>query len=149
MLSTWKEFEDTAESLAHLGRERLDGQICYLATTQPSGAPRVHPVTPIIGGEHLYVFMEPTSPKRRDLQTDQRYALHSSVRTNTGDGGEFLVDGTAIETDDAGERQIVTEASSYQIEERYILFRLDVDRVLFTEYEDFGPQRERWRSMAR
>ena len=148
MLSTWKDFEETSESLAQLGRERLDGQICYLATTQPSGAPRVHPVTPIIGGEHLYVFMEPTSSKRSDLNADKRYALHSSVRTNAGDGGEFLVHGTALETDDAGERKIVHEASSYTIEDRYVLFRLDVDRVLFTEYDNNGPKRERWRSLT-
>ena len=148
-MSTWKEFEEMAESLAELGRERLDGQICYLATTQPSGAPRVHPVTPIIGGDDLYVFMEPTSPKRKDLHGDKRYALHSTVRTNAGDGGEFLVDGTAIETDDAGERQLVIQASNYDIEERYVLFRLDVGRVVYTEYEDTGPQRERWRSLTK
>ena len=147
-MSTCKEFEKLAESLALLGKERLDGQICYLATIQSSGAPRVHPVTPIIGGEHLYVFMEPNSPKRRDLNADQRYALHSSVRTNAGDGGEFLVHGTALETDDAEERRTVNEASNFQIEDRYVLFRLDVDRVLFTEYEDSGPQRERWRSLT-
>jgi hypothetical protein len=49
-------------------------------------------VTPIIGGDDLYAFLEPTSPKRRDLNADKPYALHSSVRTNTGEGGEFLVD---------------------------------------------------------
>ena len=115
-----------AESLAQLGRERLDGKICYLATTQPTGAPRVHAVTPIIGCDDLYVFMEPTSPKSRDLNADKPYALHSSVRTNTGEGGEFLVDVDALETDSADERQLVIEASSYEIKERYVLFRLDV-----------------------
>ena len=101
-----------AESLAQLGRERLDGKICYLATTQLTGAPRVHPVTPIIGGDDLYAFLQPTSPKRRDLNADKPYALHSSVRTNTGEGGEFLVDVDALETDSADERQLVIEASS-------------------------------------
>jgi hypothetical protein len=149
MLSTWKEFEEMAESLAQLGRERLDGQICYLATTQPSGAPRVHPVTPIIGGDNLYVFMEPTSPKRSDLNADERFSLHSSVRTNAGEGGEFLVNGTAVETDDDNERRLVNEASSYEIEDRYVLFRLDVGRVLYTEYEDAGPERERWHSLTK
>ena len=132
-----------AESLAQLGRERLDGKICYLATTQPTGAPRVHAVTPIIGCDDLYVFMEPTSPKSRDLNADKPYALHSSVRTNTGEGGEFLVDVDALETDSADERQLVIEASSYEIKERYVLFRLDVGRVVFTQYEDDGAQRER------
>ena len=48
-----------------------------------------------------------------------------------------------METDSADERQLVIEASSYEIEERYVLFRLDVGRVVFTRYEDDGPQRER------
>lgn len=104
-----------AESLAQIGRERLYGKICYPATTRPTGASRVHPVTPIIGCDDLYVFMEPTSPKSRDLNADKPYALHSSVRTNTGEGGEFLVDVGAMETDSANERQLVTEESSYEI----------------------------------
>ena len=87
--------------------------------------------------------MEPTSPKSRDLNADKPYALHSYVRTNTGEGGEFLVDVDALETDSADERQLVIEASSYEIKERYVLFRLDVGRVVFTRYEDDGPQRER------
>ena len=105
-----------AESLAQLGRERLYGKICYLATTQPKEPQEVHPVTPIIGCDDIYVFMEPTSPKSRDLNADKPYALHSSVRTNTGEGGEFLVDVDALETDRADKRQLVIEASSYEIE---------------------------------
>ncbi len=51
----------------------------YLATVDDRGAPRVHPVTPVIGGGFLFVFMEPTSPKGRDLRERRSYALHNGV----------------------------------------------------------------------
>ncbi|MGH2405330.1 MAG: pyridoxamine 5'-phosphate oxidase family protein, partial [bacterium] len=52
--------------------------MAYLATLRGDGAPRVHPVTPIVGEGRLFLFMEPTSPKGHDLRRDGRYALHSS-----------------------------------------------------------------------
>ena len=72
-------------------------------------------MTPIIGGDDLYVFTESTSPKLRDPNADKPHAPHPPVRTNTGEGGEFLVDGDALETDSANERQLVIDASSYEI----------------------------------
>src|SRR2546430_10220547 len=48
----------------------------YLATVRPDGGPRVHPVSPVITDEGLYCFIL-DSPKRRDLDRDGRYALHS------------------------------------------------------------------------
>ncbi|MCA1555037.1 MAG: pyridoxamine 5'-phosphate oxidase family protein, partial [Chloroflexi bacterium] len=72
----WANFAAAAPELAAFGAQRLHGSVAYLATIRPDGAPRVHPVTPIIGEGHLFVFMEPTSPKGKDLQRDNRYALH-------------------------------------------------------------------------
>ena len=48
----------------------------YLATVRADGGPRVHPVSPVITDEGLYCFVI-DSPKRRDLERDGRYALHS------------------------------------------------------------------------
>jgi hypothetical protein len=36
-------------------------------------------VTPILGENRLFIFMEPTSPKGHDLRRDGRYTLHCSV----------------------------------------------------------------------
>ena len=90
-------------------------------------------MTPIIGGDDLYVFTESTSPKLRDPNADKPYARHSPVWTNTGEGGEFLVGGEALETDSADERQLL-------VEERYVLFRVDVGR------SRVHPVRGRWPS---
>jgi len=78
-MSSWGDFEAAAPQIAAFARERLHGRVSYLATVQADGGPRVHPVTPIVGGGRLFLFMEPTSPKGRDLQRDGRFALHCGV----------------------------------------------------------------------
>lgn len=93
---SWGAFELAAPELARFGRERLAGQVSYLATTRRDGSPRVHPVTPIIGDTRLFVFMEPTSPKGHDLQRDPRYALHRAVADANAVAGEFSRSGTAL-----------------------------------------------------
>lgn len=75
----WSQFERSNPDLAAFGGERLSSRVAYLGTIRADDSPRVHPITPIIGNGHLYVYMEPTSPKGRDLQRDPRYALHCSV----------------------------------------------------------------------
>ena len=67
---TWGEFAKEAPGLAAFGAELLLGaQVAYLATVRPDGVPRVHPVTPILTDDGLFLFMEPTSPKGRDLRS--------------------------------------------------------------------------------
>jgi hypothetical protein len=75
--------------LASFGEGRLHAAPAYLATVRPDGSPRVHPVTPIIGAGGLFLFMEPTSPKGRDLHERGWFAMHSGVPGGEGTGGEF------------------------------------------------------------
>lgn len=65
-MASWADFEADAVDLAEFVGSRLHGHPGYLAKVDDRGAPRVHPVTPIVGGGYLFVFMEPTSPKARD-----------------------------------------------------------------------------------
>lgn len=142
---SWAHLVAANPGLATHGRDRLHGRVCYLATVRADGSPRVHPVTPDITDDALYVFMEPTSPKGHDLRRDSRYALHAGVEDNEGGGGEFLVTGRAIPVDSAAERAIAAAASPYQpVADRYILFRLDVEHAMRTTYGDGRPVRERW-----
>lgn len=67
---SWKTLEAQHPELAALGAERLNGKVAYLATLRADGAPRAHPMTPILGQDQLFVFMEPTLPKGHDLQRD-------------------------------------------------------------------------------
>ena len=73
---SWQKLEIENPALAEIGEKRLHGRVSYLATVCSNGASRVHPVTPIIGEGRLFVFMEPTSPKGKDLVRGSRFALH-------------------------------------------------------------------------
>ncbi len=144
-MATWGEFAEASPELAAFGAERFEStHVAYLATERKDGWPRVHPVSPIIGQGHLFLFMEPTSPKRHDLLRDGRYALHSSVSDPSGASGEFSVIGKAVLADDPAIRALATEAASYTPEDRYVLFELTVESALSIADENGQPVRKRW-----
>ncbi len=141
---TWKLLEDQQPDLAAFGAARLNGRVSYLATVRSDGAPRVHPVTPIIGQGRLFLFMEPTSPKGHDLRRDGRYALHCAMTDSSGASGEFLVSGRAHAVGDPALRAVAAGLSSYAPADRYILFELDVERAASTVYPGDQPVRKSW-----
>jgi hypothetical protein len=143
-VASWAEFIQADPELAALGAERLHGQVAYLATVRGDGSPRVHPVTPIVGGGQLFLFMEPTSPKGNDLRREPRYALHSAVADNSGSGGEFHLRGSARPVADPAVRQLAVASASYEPRDRYVLFALDVDGAMLTLYDGDRPVRRRW-----
>jgi hypothetical protein len=147
---SWSELQQGVPELAQFGQSRLDGRVAYLATITATGAPRVHPVTPILGGGRLFVFMEPTSPKGHDLRRDGRYALHAGVEDSEGGGGEFLVAGRARPLEDPADWAAAAGFASYAPARRYVLFELEVERAAATIYNAAGepagkPVRQRWR----
>ena len=103
----------------------------------------MHPVTPIIG-DQLYLFMEPTSPKGKDLLRDNRYTLHCAVENYEGGGGEFYVRGQATLTNDLLIRKKAINASSYEPKESYILFVLSVEFAFMNTYVAGVPNTRRW-----
>jgi general stress protein 26 len=142
---SWQELANDNPDLARFGAERLlESEVAYLATVRQDGSPRVHPVTPIIGGGKLFVFMEPTSPKGHDLRRNGRYAMHCQVADSEGGKGEFFLSGEAKWVEDAATRETAVRAASYDVADRYILFELDVDHALGTTYSSDGPVRQRW-----
>lgn len=143
-MATWREFTTAAPALGATARERLHGRVGYLATVRSDGSPRVHPVTPIVGEEDLFVFMEPTSPKGHDLRRDPRFQLHVGVEDTNGGGGELYVRGIARFVEDAPTRQRAIAACMYRPAERYVLFVLNVDQAMLTTYSESGPVRDRW-----
>ena len=129
-MPTWGEFSRHAPELAAFGARLLTASPAYLATVRADGAPRVHPVTPIVSDDALYLFMEPTSPKGRDLRERGRFALHNGVPDNSGTGGEFRLTGTALLDDNPTTRAAATAASTYAPAERYVRFELLVSNSL-------------------
>jgi Pyridoxamine 5'-phosphate oxidase len=143
---SWKILEDQSPALAQFGMQRLNGKVAYLATLRKDGSPRVHPMTPIIGEGHLFVFMEPTSPKGHDLQRDGRYAIHCSVGDTSGESGEFIIAGQARLIDDPEVRALAARLSSYRPADRYILFEFDVSSAASTIYPEGQPVRQNWKA---
>lgn len=142
-MTSWTEFAQQAPELAAFGQARFQTGVAYLATVRADGGPRVHPVTPIIG-QQLFLFMEPTSPKGKDLQRDGRYTLHCAVEDSGGGGGEFYVRGRATLSDDPALREQAVRAASYTPEEQYILFVLTVEFAFMNQYVAGGRNSRRW-----
>lgn len=142
-MTSWKTFAQRAPELAAFGEARFGKGVAYLGTLRPDGSPRVHPVTPIMG-EQLFLFMEPTSPKGKDLQRDSRYSLHCSVEDSSGGGGEFYVTGRATLTEGSQIREQAVRASSYTPQDRYILFILSVESAFMNRYVDGKSNTQRW-----
>jgi len=142
---TWKTLAEQQPELAAFGAERLNGKVAYLATIRKDGAPRLHPMTPIIGQGHFFVFMEPTSPKGHDLQRDGRFAIHCAVSDNSGASGEFSITGHAHRVDDAELRALAISLASYEPADRYILFEFDIESAASTVYTEDRAVRQSWK----
>jgi hypothetical protein len=144
-MRSWGEFAAAEPALASFGADRLAHLPAYLATVREDGMPRVHPVTPVVTAEGLFVFMESTSPKGRDLRERGGFALHSGVPDSEGTGGEFFVGGTGHLVEDASVRAIAEQAASYDPDARYVLFELRVSEARCNGYGDVPlPDHRRW-----
>jgi hypothetical protein len=109
-MASWSDFVAAEPSLAAGIRALLQQYgpgLAYLATVRADGAPRIHPVSPVITDEGIYCFVV-SSPKRHDLDRDGRYALHSYPPEETDD--EAFLTGRAVPVRD--ERVIAELADS-------------------------------------
>lgn len=145
-MTSWKDFEKVEPDLAAFGKKRFTSNVAYLGTIQKNGYPRVHPVTPIISTENLFLFMEPTSPKGKDIVANGKYMLHSLVTHSSGEDGEFWVRGTGHQVTDPNLRNEAIASSSYKPAKRYILFQLFLEEVGSTVYGNERPVYKRWKS---
>ena len=75
----WNDFARREPELADFGAEILTAAPAYLSIVRQDGFPRVHPVTPVISPLGLFLFMEPSSPKARDLRERGKFALHNGT----------------------------------------------------------------------
>jgi hypothetical protein len=138
-------FSEAEPDLAGFGLERLTSAPAYLATIRSFGAPRVHPVTPIFTATGFFVFMEPTSPKGRDLRERKWFAMHNGVPDNAGTGGEFHVAGRAENVDDRERWSEVAAAASYTPADRHVLFELRLTEARCLGYGDVPlPDTRKW-----
>lgn len=146
-MASWGEFAAAEPNMAQFGADRFSMGVAYLATIRPDGAPRVYPVSPIIGEDQLLMFMKNTSPKGNDIKRDGRYMLHCAVTDRFGRSGEFYVSGHARHVE-PGETRLWELAVTYGYVPKptYILFVFGVENAMTTLY--FGEERirRRWKA---
>jgi hypothetical protein len=151
---TWNEFAAAEPELAQAGRSLLfqfgGVGLAFLATVRKDGAPRLHPVCPVLSNNHLVVLITPTSPKRYDLRRDGRYALQTFPQPKPG-SDEFYVTGTALPVEDSAMRATVLRDAKHMADASEIVFELWIDRVMHTRWENvLTPQmrslHRKWRA---
>jgi hypothetical protein len=137
----WKQFATLQPELADFAEARFREGVAFLATIRNDGSPRVHPVSPDVLDGRLLIFMEPTSPKGRDLLRDPRYTLHAWVAPG-GDNGEFVCHGVATQI--VGQLRSTLGKKGRNVLDRWVLYELTVDEALRTIYAESRPNRTRW-----
>ena len=140
---TWNEFAAVEPDLAATGRSLLEQfgvGLAFLATVRKTGAPRLHPVCPVLSEGGLYVLILPASPKRYDLMREGRYALQTFPQPKPA-SDEFYVTGNTLLVEDPATRTAVFRDAKHMARPSEILFELRVDRVMHTRWENaFTPE---------
>lgn len=137
---TWQEFADSDSELAANGQAQLfqfGVGLAFLATIRKDGAPRLHPVCPVLSDGHLYVLVQPNSPKEQDLVRDGRYALQAFPPPKEK-SEEFYVTGRAERVEDSATRARVFRDARHRWREDEVLFELRLERVMYTTWENWG-----------
>jgi hypothetical protein len=140
-VATWEEFAAAEPDLATRGQQLLliqdpdapnEAGLGYLATVRADGWPRDQPKSPAINDGRLYAFIVRTSPKRRDLLRDSRYALHSwplPFEADSFNDEEFYLTGSATLVEDEADRARIAKAVGDNVATGDV-FELDVERAL-------------------
>jgi hypothetical protein len=135
-MSSWGDFAKAEPEMAKVLTSSLDWiPITYLATVRKDGAPRVHPICPIIGKGRLFVAVPAYSPKRFDLANDGRYALHALPGKRDD---EFYMTGRVRRLTDAASRALVAKSARHAVHESDWLFEFDIEHVMTAYWENVG-----------
>jgi hypothetical protein len=152
---TWKEFAAAEPDLADVGRSLLfqfKVGLAFLATVRRDGAPRLHPVCPVLSDDRLFVLIIPASPKGHDLRRDGRYALQTFPQPKPG-SDEFSIAGKAVGVDDPAVRAAILRDAKHMADASEIAFELWIEHVMHTRWENvLTPQmrsvHRKWRAAA-
>src|SRR5438270_2524814 len=135
---TWKEFASAERDLAETGRSLLiHGPgigLAFLATVRKDGAPRLHPVCPVLSNDRLFILVTPASPKRHDLVRDGRYALQTFPQPRAG-SDEFYLAGNASLVEDPAVRDAVFRDATHLADASEVLYELGAEQVMLTRDE--------------
>lgn len=122
-MTNWQDFEQEAPELAAAVRARFEANRHHvLATLRSSGAPRVSGTEVQFSEGDLTIGSMYGAVKARDLQRDDRFALHANPGDEAMVGGDAKVSGVAVET-------TPPSAGSHR-------FRLELSEAVLTTVED-------------
>ena len=150
---TWIDFARAEPEMAAAGAALLNQfgvGLAFLATVDGRGAPRLHPVCPVLSARGLHVLITATSPKCGDLARDGRYALQTFPQPKPG-SDEFYVAGRARPVEEDAPRARILAAAKHMADTSEAVFELLVDRVMHTRWEEpltprMRPTRRVWRT---
>lgn len=148
-MATWTEFTDEAPELAAAIRglvHQFGPGLGYLATVRRDGGPRVHPVSPVITDDGLFCFLL-DSPKRRDLDRDGRYALHSFPPEDRDD--EAYLAGHACRVTDPARRTRIARRCRADRGTDWRLYEFTVDAAMICRRPGTPADHSIWRDRAR
>ena len=135
-MANWGEFTRAEPEMAKVLTSLLDWiPITYLATVRKDGAPRVHPICPIIGSGRMFVAVNETSPKRHDLKRDRRYALHALPDKSDA---EFYMTGSVTFIEDQQTRDLIAESAGHTVHDSDWLFEFDIEHAMTAHWEKQG-----------
>jgi hypothetical protein len=137
-MASWSEFAADEPRLAaaiRLLMQQYGPGLGYLATVRADGGPRVHPVSPVITEGGLYCFIV-DSPKRRDLERDGRYALHSFPAERSDD--EAYLTGHAVPVTDPVRTERLARQFRAAPTVDWRLFELTVEMAMLTRHDLSG-----------
>jgi pyridoxamine 5'-phosphate oxidase-like protein len=137
-MASWSQFAADDPRLAGAVRalmQQYGPGLGYLATVRPDGGPRVHPVSPVFALDGLFCFVV-DSPKRRDLERDGRYALHSFPPEDSDD--EAYVAGRAALVTDPTRVAAVADGLRAAPHVDWKLFELSVEAAMVARHGSGG-----------
>ncbi|MET1000362.1 MAG: pyridoxamine 5'-phosphate oxidase family protein [Acidimicrobiia bacterium] len=147
---SWAEYAAAMPDMAAAGHRLLyqfGPGLGYLATVRADGGPRVHPTCPHVVEGDLWIFIAAHSPKRSDLDRDDRYALHTFPCVDVDD--EFYVTGRAERVDDTETRERIRRGFVSNTTPEEILYRFTLERALLSTYAPrpaWPPAYTRWKA---
>jgi len=146
-MTTWAEFEAAAPAIASVALRCLAdrGGEVMLATVRGDGLPRIHPVNVAIVEGRLYAFVIASSPKRRDLEMDGRYAMHAHV--DPAAPTEVELRGRARLVDDDAEGRLVASGWAFTVDATYAAFEFAIEAALVgarADADDWPPRYLSW-----
>src|SRR5437763_17214521 len=106
---TWTDFRRQQPALADAARRQFYNfgiGLGFLATVRPDGAPRVHPVCPVISDAGLHLLIV-AGPKRQDLRRDGRSPVPAATYSRARPDEGFALGGQVRAGTDAAMRAVV------------------------------------------